>query len=107
MDFFGHVCCTCADSIAANNVHLKTGMKGRPLVKIPLEMLEYYVDCGFSQKDITALLGIRKRLNRHLSETGISMSSKSSNITDEELHQKYNILFATFLILICAFESQQ
>ena len=35
-------------------------MKGRPVLKIPVEMLEYYVHCGFKQKDMAALLEISK-----------------------------------------------
>lgn len=48
-NFLGHVWCTSADSVAAN-AHLITGMKSRPLPKIPQEIMESYEDCGFSQK---------------------------------------------------------
>jgi transcriptional regulator with XRE-family HTH domain len=77
---------TSVERIAADFECNRTGMKGRPVIKIPLEILEFYISCGFSQNDIAALLGVSKRtLNRRLSEMGISMSSKFSNISDEEL----------------------
>ncbi|WAR28030.1 hypothetical protein MAR_013734 [Mya arenaria] len=68
-------------------VHLDTSVErgkiGRPVLNIPQEMLEYYVDAGLSQKDMASLFGISKRtLNRRLTEFGISMSSKFSNLTN-------------------------
>lgn len=77
--------------------HCSKGMKGRPLLQIPEDWLEFYADAGFSQKDISSLLGISRRtLNRRFSELGISASCKYANISTSELDAKVRSIIHNF-----------
>jgi hypothetical protein len=63
-----------------------SGYRGRPRIIIPEDLIEFLIDSGFSQNDISSLIGVSKRtLNRRLSEMGITFASKFSTMSDEEL----------------------
>lgn len=65
---------------------VSNGMKGRPKLLIPSEILEYYVDSDFTLSQIAAILGVSKStVRRRLEEMSISISCKYSLINDEEL----------------------
>ena len=65
------------------------GMKGRPKLQIPPEILEYYVECGFNIQEIALLLGISKfTVCRRFSLLHIPISSRFSTMDDVELDRK-------------------
>ena len=55
------------------------GMKGRPKIQIPGDMLEYYVDLQFTLTQMASILGVSKStVRRRLEEMNISISSRYS-----------------------------
>lgn len=74
-----------------------TGMKGRPVIIVPADLVEFFIDCGFSQKDMSSLLGISRRtLCRRLEDMGISMATKFTNISNAELDDKIQQIIVRF-----------
>lgn len=67
---------------------VSNGMKGRPKLLIPSEILEYYVDSDFTLSQIAAILGVSKStVRRRLEEMSISISCKYSLINDESMRR--------------------
>lgn len=64
------------------------GDVGRPRVIVLQEQLEFLVDHGFTTVNIAVLLGVSEntvKVKRRLAEFGISIQSKYSELTDDEL----------------------
>lgn len=59
---------------------------GRPSYHIPKETLEYYIENGFTIKEIASLIGVsEKTVVNKLKEHGLSIRKSYSQLTDEEL----------------------
>ena len=69
---------------------LRSGCTGRPSYDIRKEMLIYFLDAGFSQKDIACIIGVcDKTVARRIKEFDIRLEvPKYSHISDAELGAK-------------------
>lgn len=65
-----------------------SGLVGRPTFVIPVEHLEFLLDSGFKLQQMADMCGVSKRtMSRRLAENGMSVSTKFSTISDDELDQ--------------------
>lgn len=78
---------------------VSNGVKGRPKLLIPSEILEYCVDSDFTLSQIAAILGVSKSTaRRRLEEISISISCKYSLIINEELDRNVTTILHHFRI---------
>uniref|UniRef100_A0A1X7U1S5 Resolvase HTH domain-containing protein n=1 Tax=Amphimedon queenslandica TaxID=400682 RepID=A0A1X7U1S5_AMPQE len=63
-------------------------LNGRPRFRIPKAQLEYLVENNFTALQMASIIGVSVRtIYRRLADFEVSLSSKYSNLTDDELDE--------------------
>ena len=72
----------------SSNIHQSQRQRGRPKLNIRKEQLEYLLDLDFSVATIARLYNVSKRtMHRRMSEYGFSISSRYTEISDDDLDE--------------------
>lgn len=74
-----------------------TSMKGRPYFNIPEETLLYFMENGFSIKNMAAMLSVSERtIKNRMSDYGMSIKETYCSLSDEELEPIISAKIAEF-----------
>ncbi|XP_033101239.1 uncharacterized protein LOC117104496 [Anneissia japonica] len=90
-------CTTTRPRPTSYNTPTSISGRGRPKLIITEEQLLFFVENGFTVKDMSKLLNVSKRtIERRLKEADISLKKKYSEITDDHLDNKIEYILLSF-----------